>query len=143
MFIFFRTNLTNTEGNTLLVDKKFEYQGDFYEEIGDFLKENYLEYGFTKGTKQEVDFLVELMDLPNNSRILDVGCGPGRHSLELARRGYKTVGIDISSEFIKHANQIAKEQSLSAEFLAADVRELNFNQEFDVAFCLCEGAFGL
>lgn len=72
MFIFFRTNLTNTEGNTLLVDKNFEYQGDFYEEIGDFLKENYLEYGFTKGTKQEVDFLVELMDLPNNSRILDV-----------------------------------------------------------------------
>jgi ubiquinone/menaquinone biosynthesis C-methylase UbiE len=102
-----------------------------------------LEYGFTKGTVQEVDFLVELMDIPKNSRILDIGCGPGRHSLELARRGYTSVGVDISSEFIKYANKIATEEKLMAEFLVADARELNFNQEFDGAICLCEGAFGL
>jgi cyclopropane fatty-acyl-phospholipid synthase-like methyltransferase len=88
----------------------FEYNGDFYEEIGDFLKENYLNYGFTKGTIQEIDFLVELMDLQESDRILDMGCGPGRHSLELARRGYHPVGIDISSEFIKYANQVAVDQ---------------------------------
>jgi SAM-dependent methyltransferase len=125
------------------INDTFEYNGSYYEEIGDFLKENYLEYGFTKGTKQEVDFLVEIMDIPQNSRILDIGCGPGRHSLEFARRGYNSVGVDISSEFIKYANQVAKDEKLKAEFFVADARELNFNQEFDGAICLCEGAFGL
>lgn len=120
-----------------------EYSGDFYEEIGDFIRDNYLEYGFTKGTAQEVDFLVERMNLQPNARILDIGCGPGRHSLELARRGITSVGVDISSEFIKYANRVALDERLNAEFLVADARELAFTQEFDGAICLCEGAFGL
>jgi SAM-dependent methyltransferase len=120
-----------------------EYNGGFYEEIGDFIRDNYLKFGFTKGTSQEVDFLIELMNLQPNTRILDIGCGPGRHSLELARRGVKSIGVDISSEFIKYANQIATNDKLNAEFLVADARELTFNQEFDGAICLCEGAFGL
>ncbi|OKP93085.1 hypothetical protein A3842_00075 [Paenibacillus sp. P3E] len=128
------------------IDKKasgIEYNGGFYEEIGDFIRDNYLKFGFTKGTIQEVDFLVELMSLKPNNCILDIGCGPGRHSLELARRGFKSVGVDISSEFIKYANQAAINEKLNAEFLVADARELTFNQEFDAAICLCEGAFGL
>jgi SAM-dependent methyltransferase len=129
--------------NNKTIAKAFEYSGSYYEEIGDFLQENYLNYGFTKGTEHEVDFLVELMDIPTNSRILDIGCGPGRHSLELARRGYYSIGVDISSEFIKYANRIATNQKIKAEFLVADARELNLNQEFDGAICLCEGAFGL
>lgn len=120
-----------------------EYNGGFYEEIGDFIKDNYLNYGFTKGTAQEVGFLMERMNLQPDTRILDIGCGPGRHSLELARRGIHMVGIDISSEFIKYANGVALSEGLKAEFLAADARELAFTQQFDGAICLCEGAFGL
>ncbi|MFA9558306.1 class I SAM-dependent methyltransferase [Evansella sp. AB-rgal1] len=121
----------------------FEYDGSFYEEIGDFIKDKYLDYGFTKGTKQEVDFLVGYMELPKGSRILDIGCGPGRHSLALARQGYETVGVDISSEFINLASLVATEEKLSAQFITTDARELMFHQEFDAAICLCEGAFGL
>lgn len=124
-------------------NSSIEYKGDFYEEIGDFIKDNYLNYGFTKGTVQEVDFLIERMNLQPDTRILDIGCGPGRHSLELARRGIQTVGVDISSEFIHYANGAALSEGLNAEFLAADARELAFIQDFDGAICLCEGAFGL
>mgnify|MGYP000076630291 CR=1 FL=1 len=120
-----------------------KYKGNFYEEIGDFLGEGYLNYGFTKGTIQEVDFLVELMKLETGASILDVGCGPGRHSLELARRGFTTVGVDISSSFIELACNRAIEEKLNAEFIVADARDLQLSQKFDGAICLCEGAFGL
>lgn len=120
-----------------------DYDGAYYAEIGDFLGERYLDYGFTKGTVQEVDFLVELLALPEGARILDVGCGPGRHSLELARRGFRTLGVDISRAFFEIASRRAAEEGLPAEFVAADARAMTFAGEFDAAICLCEGAFGL
>lgn len=120
-----------------------KYEGNFYSEIGNFLKDKYFDYGFTKGTQSEVDFLVEELALPGGARILDIGCGPGRHSLELARRGYKTLGVDISAGFIEIANRQAAQEGLAAEFRLADARKLELVEEFEAAICLCEGAFGL
>jgi len=120
-----------------------QYNGNYYEGIGNFLGENYLNYGFTMGTIEEVDFLVKHMNLQAGASILDVGCGPGRHSLELARRGFQPVGVDISSSFIEIARKKANEEKLNAEFIVADARELELSQSFDGAICLCEGAFGL
>lgn len=122
---------------------EYKYDGSFYREIGNFLKEKYLDYGFTKGTVQEVDFVVNLLHLQAANRVLDVGCGPGRHSLELSRRGIRTTGVDISEGFIALANQAAQTESLPAEFHVADARQMAFSNEFDAAICLCEGAFGL
>ncbi|NBY12793.1 MAG: class I SAM-dependent methyltransferase [Actinobacteria bacterium] len=68
----------------------------WFEELADHMGEAYLRYSFTKGTVQEVDFLVDELELTSSMSILDVGCGPGRHSLELARRGFRVTGIDIS-----------------------------------------------
>lgn len=121
----------------------FQYSGILYRSIGDFLGENYLEYGFTKGTVQEVDFLIDLLDLPTGARILDVGCGPGRHSLELARRGFRTVGVDISKRFVEIASQTSRAEHLTAEFHVHDAKLMQFRTEFDAVICLCEGAFGL
>ena len=59
--------------------------GHWFEEVAEHLGEAYLRYSFTYGTVQEVDFLVEALDLDDGARILDIGCGPGRHSHELAR----------------------------------------------------------
>lgn len=122
---------------------QFNYSGDYYAEIGNFLREKYLEYGFTRGTRQEVDFLIEALELKPGMKVLDVGCGPGRHSLELARRGIQTTGIDISSGFIEVAQKVASKERLPATFIVADARKLNYDSEFDAAICLCEGAFGL
>ena len=123
--------------------KELQYDGALYAEVGDFIRENYLEYVFTKGTLQEVDFLVETLNLPQGARILDVGCGAGRHSLELARRGFATVGVDISAGLVEVAKKGARAESLNATFFVKDARGLEFDGDFDAAICLCEGAFGL
>jgi SAM-dependent methyltransferase len=112
----------------------------WFEPLAEFMGPAYLRYSFTKGTDQEVDFLIETLNLEPGMRILDVGCGPGRHSLELARRGYLTHGIDISHAFI----ELARAQEVDgASFERLDARSLAFQQEFDAVICLCQGAFGL
>lgn len=88
-------------------------------------------------------FLVETLGLVPGQRVLDVGCGPGRHSLALARRGLDVVGVDLSPEFVELARDAAVAEGVSAGFEIVDVRELAFDAEFDVAICLCQGGFGL
>lgn len=69
--------------------------------------ENYGEYydnePFTKGTKGEVDFIEKEINCDKSRKILDVGCGTGRHALELARRGYSVVGVDLSKSMLDKA----------------------------------------
>lgn len=113
----------------------------WFEPMADHLGEAYLRYSFTKGTEQEVDFLVEVLDLqPGRDRVLDVGCGPGRHAHALARRGIDVVGIDISERFVELARRNAPPQAL---FEVCDARRLPFVEEFDAVISLCQGAFGL
>lgn len=114
--------------------------GHWFEHLAEFMGPTYLRYSFTKGTEQEVGFLLDLLDLGHGIRILDVGCGPGRHSLALAERGHEVVGIDISQAFIDLANQHAPG---NARFLRMDARSMTFDAEFDLVICLCQGAFGL
>ena len=112
----------------------------WFEPIADHLGNAYLRYSFTKGTVQEVDFLVRELGLAGGARVLDVGCGPGRHACELARRGLVVHGIDIAERFIHLARRSAP---VGATFERLDARELEFDAEFDVVICLCQGAFGL
>lgn len=112
----------------------------WFEPLAAFMGPTYLRYSFTKGTNQEVDFLVRELNLSPGDRILDVGCGPGRHSLELAQRGFQVHGIDISETFIDLANS---HKVQGASFSRMDAREMPFDAEFDAVICLCQGAFGL
>jgi len=112
----------------------------WFEPVADHLGAAYLRYSFTKGTDQEVSFLVEALGLRRGMRLLDVGCGPGRHSHALARQGLDVVGIDISQRFIDLAREGAPP---GATFERADARILAFDGEFDAAISLCQGAFGL
>ncbi|MBA3281830.1 MAG: class I SAM-dependent methyltransferase, partial [Acidimicrobiia bacterium] len=100
----------------------------------------YLRYSFTKGTEQEVDFLVEVLGLEPGMRVLDVGCGPGRHAHALGRRGIESHGVDISARFIDLARQDAP---AGVTFERLDARHLPFDGRFDTVISLCQGAFGL
>ncbi len=117
-----------------------ELGSHWFETMADHMGSAYLRYSFTKGTRQEVDFLVEVLNLVPGMRILDVGCGPGRHAHELASRGFLVHGIDISQSFIDVARQNAP---TGATFERMDARQMSFGGEFDAAICLCQGAFGL
>ena len=112
----------------------------WFEPLADFMGETYLRYSFTKGTRQEVDFLVEHLGLETGMRVLDVGCGPGRHAHELARRGMTVHGVDISRAFIEVARAKAPP---GATFERMDARNMAYAGEFDAVVCLCQGAFGL
>ena len=112
----------------------------WFEDLADHMGEAYLRYSFTKGTRQEVDFLVKMLSLQPEARILDVGCGPGRHANEFARRGYMVHGVDISERFI----EIAQAHAVGgATFEVGDARSMSFDGNFDAVICICQGAFGL
>jgi len=118
--------------------------GRWYEEYFEKTGEEYDKEPFTRGTKGEVDFIEKELEYDRSKRILDVGCGTGRHSLELARRGYTVVGIDISRNFLERARCQAKEEGLEkVTFLERDARDLGFDGEFDAVLSICEGAFSL
>lgn len=112
----------------------------WFEPVADHLGAAYLRYSFTKGTDQEVAFLLDALGLEPGMRVLDVGCGPGRHAHALARAGMEVVGIDISQRFVDLAAESAPP---GARFERADARHLRFDAEFDAAISLCQGAFGL
>lgn len=97
---------------------------------------------WTENAKQQVDFIIKCLELKGNERILDLACGYGRHSLEFARRGYKVTGIDITKIYIEDAIREAKSAGLDAEFICSDIREVNFENEFDVVLNLGDGAIG-
>ncbi len=108
--------------------------------MADHLGGAYLRYSFTRGTRQEVDFLVDELGLEAGMRVLDVGCGPGRHAHELARRGIVVHGVDISERFVALARASAPD---GATFERGDARALAFDGGFDAVISLCQGAFGL
>jgi len=89
---------------------------------------------------QEVDHVVGALGLRAGEQVLDVGCGPGRHAHELARRGIVVHGVDIAEPFVELARRDAPP---GATFERLDARTLPFDGEFDAAICLCQGAFGL
>lgn len=98
---------------------------------------------YTQSTAAEVDFIQQYLGQDNEIKILDVGCGTGRHTLEFARRGYPVTGLDLSEEMLAAAEEKAHQQELNVSFVHGDARRLEFSQEFEVVVILCEGAFSL
>jgi len=117
--------------------------GAWFNPVAEFLGTAYLRNAFTMGTEQEVEFLVGALGLESGQRVLDVGCGPGRHSLALARRGFDVVGVDLSPDFVTLARDAAAAEGLGVCFEQGDVRTLACDGEFDAVLCLCQGGFGL
>jgi SAM-dependent methyltransferase len=115
----------------------------WYEELFQDFADKYDREGFTAGTTGEVDFIEREFNFNKEGRILDIGCGTGRHSLELARRGYSVTGIDLAPDMIGKAKTLAQKENLIIDFQVRDARDFNFRESFDIAIMICEGAFPL
>ncbi|NLX12721.1 MAG: methyltransferase domain-containing protein [Phycisphaerales bacterium] len=98
---------------------------------------------YTQGTVGEVDFVERELAADRTKRILDIGCGTGRHAIELARRGYRVTGFDLSEAQLRRAREKAAEAGVVVEFERRDATQPHFDREFDAAIMFCEGAFSL
>jgi ubiquinone/menaquinone biosynthesis C-methylase UbiE len=115
----------------------------WYETLFENYAKTYDQESFTQGAAGECDFIEKELQYNKSLHILDVGCGTGRHAIELTKRGYRVTGIDFSEGQLRRAREKAAEQQLEIDFRRHDARELPFDQEFDAAIMLCEGGFSL
>ena len=115
----------------------------WYEELFENYGVKYDNEVYTQGTVGECDFIEKEIGHKKATKILDIGCGTGRHSIELTKRGYKVVGVDLSESQLKRAREKAAQQKLKIDFRRHDARKLPFKSEFDLAIMLCEGGFSL
>jgi 2-polyprenyl-3-methyl-5-hydroxy-6-metoxy-1,4-benzoquinol methylase len=118
-------------------------QKQWYESLFENYGQKYDSENFTQGTIGECDFIEKELGFNKSLKILDVGCGTGRHTIELTKRGYSVTGIDLSESQLQRARDKAKSENLIIDFQQQDARNLTFNHEFDVAIMLCEGGFPL
>ncbi len=116
----------------------------WYEELFANYAKKYDKESFTKGTAGECDFLEQEIGFNRSAEILDIGCGTGRHCIELASRGYTGItGIDLSEAQLAEAKRKAAEKKLNISFMHGDARALPFDRAFDAAIMMCEGGFSL
>lgn len=115
----------------------------YFADVAERLGRSYLRYSFTKGTDQEVGFLLELLKLAPGERLLDVGCGPGRHAVRLAQGGLAVTGVDVSARFLELAAEEARVAGVRPAFFEVDARRMPFEDEFEAVISLCQGGFGL
>jgi SAM-dependent methyltransferase len=107
----------------------------WFEEIFDEDYLHTLPFLTPQQTEREVGFLLETLELPQGGRVLDIGCGYGRHAMEMAARGYKTVGLDLSLPLLIRATDAARRVGVNVDFVHGDMREMTFENEFDGAYC--------
>jgi len=86
-----------------------------------------------KDLKPAIDFLCMDTGVKPRGAVLDLCCGPGRYSVELAKRGFAVVGIDISVAYIELARRLAEHEGVQVEFAVGDMREIPFRERFDLA----------
>ncbi len=87
-------------------------------------------------TNAEVGFIEQSLELSPQSAVLDLGCGTGRHAIELAARGYKVTGVDLSLPLLIRAADEAQSRELSVNFVHSDFRDLSFEGQFTSAYCM-------
>jgi len=112
---------------------------DWYKKIWSLDMKN---ESWVEDTETQVNFIIKILGLTGKERILDLACGFGRHSLAFARKGYSVVGVDITKAFVDDATKTTEEESLDAKFINADIRDVDFENEFDVVLNLADGAIG-
>jgi SAM-dependent methyltransferase len=84
---------------------------------------------------REVHFIEESLGVERGGALLDLACGTGRHAVELARRGYEVVGLDLSLAMLARAGEDAQERDAKLNFVQGDMRDMTFEEQFDGVYC--------
>ncbi|MFZ2225850.1 MAG: methyltransferase domain-containing protein [Candidatus Moraniibacteriota bacterium] len=120
-------------------DEEYDFFGEFYME-GDNSKEGYLEdknRTITERTVEDIDGVVRLLGLTGDERILDIPCGYGRHSIELAERGFAIIGIDINTTHLKNAIDRSKKLGVAVDFRKESMLDITYSNQFDHIINMC------
>lgn len=96
---------------------------------------------WTGDSQNEVDFSIAWLELEPGCRVLDAGCGYGRHLIEFAKRGFKVTGVEISDTLATIASRSVEDLGLDAEVLSQDARN-RVGSAFDAVVCFAEGPIG-
>jgi SAM-dependent methyltransferase len=104
---------------------------EYFSKVGHYL----VTEGIKWDVKGEVDFIEKAFELPKGSRILDLACGYGRISIELASRGYNVLGSDFSNYFLEIGRSEAIKKKVKVEFVRGDMRDIRYYDEFDGVVC--------
>lgn len=130
---------TEPRGGTTLITSPEPHWEAFFDQLAP----RYLENPYTAATVAEVDFLLDVLALPAGARVLDIGCGPGRHCVEFARRGHRPTGLDLSAGMLQQAAEAARRAEVHVDWVHVDATRFRSAPVFDAAICLMQGAFGL
>ena len=106
---------------------------NFFSENSPFLQHPLLT---PERTAREIEFVIAHLGLSSGERVLDVGCGFGRHSIELAKRGYAVTGIDPAAAMIEAAQMRAAEAGVNVTFEQTPAETFTTDQPFEAAICL-------
>ncbi len=118
-----------------------EVRPDWYRSA--FSAETTVDRPWADRTEAEIDRALAMMRPPEGARVLDLACGTGRHAIELARRGFSVVGVDIAADLLEIAARDAADLAGGeVEFREADLREIELEPEFDLVLNLNDGAVG-
>lgn len=121
-----------------------ENAGNDWKTFFDHHADKYMDEPFVGGTVDEVDFLVEHLQLTPQYHILDMGCGTGRHAIELGKRGYTVTGVDFSDGMLDEARKTAQAAGVTTiTFKQADATQFTSDVQYDRVYCVCEGSLGL
>jgi 2-polyprenyl-3-methyl-5-hydroxy-6-metoxy-1,4-benzoquinol methylase len=133
LFLYLRIN---KQSGSIMINNTWK---KFY----DYNAPNYEKEIFTSNTEFETEFLLREIPLNPGMKVLDIGCGTGRHSVSLAAKGISMTGLDISAGQLAEAKKKAELAGVNVSFIEADASEFSLDEQFDAAICLCEGSFGL
>jgi len=113
----------------------------YYSSQGKYLQEH-RNYFSEKQLQKDVNFLIDVLSLKKQDKILDLACGQGRHTLELKNRGFDIDGLDFSNFLLKVAKQEAKQKNLQINFYKQDIHNISLELKYDKIF-LFFSEFGL
>ena len=114
--------------------KEMPFGDSEYDEL--YLKGRWEHFDRPEFATQRTDLLERALRLSPKDRVLDAGCGIGIYTVELAKRGYDVVGLDISETFLREAKSASRKARVNPDFIEGDYNNLRFKEEFSVLFII-------